>query len=56
MYFNEEKGDDYMLCPKGHRVYIRAWNRFSDPEKNIIEGRRCQFCNEVYSIRDLRGV
>tara|TARA_Y100000310_G_C19944435_1_gene474019 strand:+ start:343 stop:480 length:138 start_codon:yes stop_codon:yes gene_type:complete len=34
MYFNEEKGDDYMLCPKGHRVYIMAWNRFSDAEKN----------------------
>lgn len=43
----------FLLCPEGHAVYIRAWNRGSDFSRGIRDGRKCRYCEKVYSIEEL---
>jgi hypothetical protein len=50
---NSEGKQPFMHCPRGHRVYIRAWNRYSDVKRGITDGRKCRECDRIYDTKEL---
>jgi len=41
-------GQEYMLCPEGHVVYLRIWNMYRKGT------RRCRECERDYELSELR--
>ena len=39
---NSEENREFLYCPKGHKVMLRAWTRYGN------EKRLCSYCNILY--------